>query len=277
MKIRFRLVFRVLTSTFSVREDPLNGEPRARRTEHLYAQLSECSDGRETERIRARIIEVNMELAETLARRYHGHGERSEDLDQTAYVGLTRAVQRFEPDRGKDFLAYAVPTILGELRRHFRDSCWMIRPPRRIQELQARISSTMEKFAQDSGRAPDPWELSVDLDASVDDVIEALSADGCFTPSSLDKPLDESARNLSDVMGTPEREYERVEVHEVLTPLIQRLSQREHRIIELRFFWDWTQEQIAQDVGVTQMQVSRILSRTMKQLRAHLDDASATL
>lgn len=253
-------------------ESATAGLSRAEHTQILLDELRHCS-GPAAENVIERIVEVNMDLARTLARRYYGHGERSDDLDQTAYLGLTKAVRRFDPDRGKEFLAFAVPTILGELRRHFRDGCWMVRPPRRVQELQGRMMPAMERFAQERGHNPDPWELAEILDAKLDDVIEALTADGCFTPASLDKPLEPSSTaRVGDMLGTEERQYERVDTHLTLKPLVDQLPEREHRIIELRFFWDWTQEQIAEEIGVTQMQVSRILSRIMKRLRNHLDD-----
>ena len=239
-------------------------------------ELAPCK-GAAAEQLIERIVEVNMELAETLARRYYGHGERSDDLDQTAYLGLTKAVRRFEPERGKDFLAFAVPTILGELRRHFRDGCWMVRPPRRVQELQGRMMPAMEEFAQEHGRSADPWEVAELLDAELDDVIEAMTADGCFTPASLDKPLDVGATaSLGDMLGDDEEQYERVDTHLALQPLIADLPEREHRIVELRYFWDWTQQEIADDVGVTQMQVSRILARIMKELHGELEGAALT-
>lgn len=255
------------------------GLPRAEHTALLMRELERCRAAgaeHDAELVIERVVEVNMEVAETLARRYYGHGERSEDLDQTAYLALTKAAQRFDPGRGKDFLAFAVPTILGELRRHFRDVCWMVRPPRRVQELQGRTTPAMETFAQEHGRSPAPDELAELLDASLDDVVEALTANGCFAPSSLDKPLDPASTvSLGDMLAEEERSYERVETHEVLKPLIEELPERERRVIELRFFRDWTQEQIGQEIGVTQMQVSRILSRIMKRLRSRLTQAAA--
>lgn len=253
-------------------ESATAGLSRAERTQVLLDDLQR-STGAEAERVTERIVEVNMELAQTLARRYYGHGERSDDLDQTAYLGLTKAVRRFDPERGKEFLAFAVPTILGELRRHFRDGCWMVRPPRRVQELQGRMMPVIEEFAQGQGRNPDPWELAEILDATIDDVIEALTADGCFTPSSLDQPLQPtSSVSLGDMLGEEEHQYEEVDTHLVLKPLVEQLPERDHRVIELRFFWDWTQEQIAEEIGVTQMQVSRILARIKERLRRQMGD-----
>lgn len=256
------------------------GKTRAERTETLVRRLRAArEEGRDAdgERIVAEIVEVNMGLATTLARRYYGHGEQSGDLDQTAYLGLVQAVRRFDPSRGTDLLAFAVPTILGELRRHFRDQCWTVRPPRRVQELQGRIGPVTEDFAQRHGRNPVPREVAAQLDVSEGDVIEALAAGGCFAPASLDRPLDREAESatatsLGDVIGVQEDSYERVETHQVLTPLVRRLPRRDRKVLELRFFWDWTQEQIAGEIGVTQMQVSRIISRIVRQLRGEVDD-----
>ncbi len=260
-------------------ETAADGLSRADRTTLLMRELQRHRDaGADEDAALAieRIVEVNMEVAKTLARRYYGHGERSEDLDQTAYLALTKAARRFDPGRGRDFLAFAVPTILGELRRHFRDACWMVRPPRRVQELQGRLASATEAFAQEHGRTPDPQEIAEMLGAKLDDVVEALTANGCFSPSSLDRPLDaESTTSLGDTLAQEELSYERVETHQVLRPLIEELPERERRVIELRFFRDWTQEQIGQEIGVTQMQVSRILSRIMKQLQGRLTRAAA--
>ncbi|WP_028660815.1 SigB/SigF/SigG family RNA polymerase sigma factor [Nocardioides insulae] len=250
-------------------------QSRADLTRRLMADLQGL-DPEAAAEVKERIVEVNMDVARTLARRYYGHGERSEDLDQTAYLGLTRAVGRFDPGRGKDFLAFAVPTILGELRRHFRDACWMVRPPRRVQELQGRMVPAMESFAQEHGRSPDPWELAELLDVSLEDIVESLTADGCFTPASLDKPVEpDASATLGDLLAGHDRGFDRVEIHEMLKQPIGELSEREHRIIELRFFRDWTQTRIAEEIGVTQMQISRILSRIIQRLRAELDDTRA--
>lgn len=251
------------------------GRSRAERTSLLLDELARCADEGAREALLKRIVVVNMELADTLARRYFGHGEQVDDLRQTAYLALHKAVGRFDPSRGHDFLSYAVPTILGELRRHFRDGCWMVRPPRRVQELQARVMSVTERFNQGHGRDPDPWEMAEELGVDVDDVVEAMSADGCFTPSSIDKPLDEGGQAcLADVLGGDDPSFDRVEVHLLLKSLVEDLPERDHLIIELRFFRDWTQAQIGQELGVTQMQVSRLLARILSQLRSQLPRAS---
>lgn len=247
-----------------------DGGARADLTDKLLAELSGCV-GPEADRVIQRIIEVNMELAETLARRYRRRGVRPEDLSQTAYLGLVKAVRGFDPERGANFLSFAVPTILGELRRHFRDDCWMVRPPRRIQELQSRIAPAREEFAQANKRYPTVAELADYLGARMEDVIEAAAADGCFHPSSLDRPLEPTSKvKLADTVGQDAPEYDHVDTHVALRPLLEQLPARERRVIELRYFWDWTQKQIADDIGVTQMQVSRILSRITRELRQHL-------
>lgn len=251
------------------------GASRADLTDELTAELSGCV-GEEADRVIQRIIEVNMELAETLARRYRCRGVRPEDLSQTAYLGLVKAVRGFDPDRGTNFLSFAVPTILGELRRHFRDDCWMVRPPRRIQELQGRIAPARDEFAQANKRYPSVAELAGHLGAPIEDVIEAVAADGCFRPSSLDRPLEPTSRvKLADTVGQDAPEYDHVDTHLALRPLLERLPSRERRVIELRYFWDWTQKQIADDIGVTQMQVSRILSRITRELHQHLTEPPA--
>ena len=186
-------------------------------------------------------------------------GIGKDDLMQAAYVGLVKAVQGFDPSFERDFLSYAVPTVTGEVKRYFRDYGWTVRPPRRVQELQAQISRASSELSQTLHRSPKPSEVAEFLSVDVDSVIEALAADGCFTPASLDVPVGEDDADLG-----------RAEARILLAPAVRRLAPRDRRILELRFFHGWTQEQIAGDIGVTQMQVSRLLARILSDLRAEL-------
>jgi RNA polymerase sigma-B factor len=186
-------------------------------------------------------------------------------------VGLVKAANGFDPAHERDFLSYAVPTVAGEVKRFFRDYGWSVRPPRRVQELQGGIAKSSNDLTQHLGRSPTPREVADDLDVDVESVIEALAADGAFTPASLDVPVGEDGTaTLGDLMPADDTGFTSAEARVVLGPLVRALSARDRRILELRFFEGWTQEQIARDIGVTQMQVSRLLSRILRDLRSEL-------
>jgi RNA polymerase sigma-B factor len=189
-------------------------------------------------------------------------------------MALTRAARDFDPHRHQDFLSYAVPTIRGELKKHFRDQGWMVRPPRRVQEAQARITRAEGVLSQELGRPVRPSELAAHLDMHLDDVIEALAADGCFSPSSLDRPVttngDGGGVALGDFLGEDDQEAPAAEARVVLGPVVRRLKPRDRRIVYLRFFEQRSQQEIADEIGVTQMQVSRLLARILRDLRKDL-------
>jgi RNA polymerase sigma-B factor len=218
------------------------------------------------------LIQEHLSIARSMASRYRNRGIELDDLEQVALLGLTKAAQRFDPDAGHDFLSYAVPTIRGELRRHFRDIGWAVRPPRRIQELQARIAAAQEELGSRLSRSPRPSEVAEHLGAPLDDVVEALAADGCFSPTSLDAPVGDGASTLGDLMPGEEREVAQAEARIVLAPVVRRLSPRDRRIVHLRFFEERTQQEIATSIGLTQAQVSRVLTRILADLRGALGD-----
>lgn len=220
------------------------------------------------------LIEDNLALARSMAARYRNRGIDLDDLEQVALLGLTKAAQRFDPDAGHDFLSYAVPTIRGELRRHFRDAGWMVRPPRRVQDLQARIATAQRELEAELGRSPRPSEVARHLDEGIDDVVEALSADGCFTPTSLDGTVGDGTSTLGDLLGADDRAMESAEARVVLDPVVRTLSERDRRIVRLRFFDECTQQEIAEDIGLTQAQVSRVLTRILADLRERLGEPS---
>jgi RNA polymerase sigma-B factor len=220
------------------------------------------------------LIEDNVALARSMAARYRNRGIDLDDLEQVALLGLTKAAQRFDPDAGHDFLSYAVPTIRGELRRHFRDAGWMVRPPRRVQDLQARIATAQRELEAELGRSPRPSEVARHLDEGIDDVVEALSADGCFTPTSLDGTVGDGTSTLGDLLGADDRAMESAEARVVLDPVVRTLSERDRRIVRLRFFDECTQQEIAEDIGLTQAQVSRVLTRILADLRERLGEPS---
>jgi RNA polymerase sigma-B factor len=241
-------------------------------TARLLDRISETGDEMEKKRLRDEVVVLNMGVARAIATRYRDRGIAMEDLMQAAYVGLVKAVQGFDESYDRDFLSYAVPTVTGELKRYFRDFGWTVRPPRRVQELQAQISRVSGELSQTLHRSPRPAEVAESLGIEEDGVIEALAADGCFTPASLDVSVGESGNtSLGELLGEDDTDLARAEARILLAPAVRALAPRDRRILELRFFHGWTQEQIAGDIGVTQMQVSRLLARILADLRSEID------
>ncbi len=214
-------------------------------------------------------IRLNMVVATDVARRYHGRGIPAEDIDQVAYLGLVKAVRGFDPTVGEDFLSYAVPTLRGEIRRYFRDAGWAVRPPRSVQEVQARVTQADAELTQRLGRGPRPAEIAVHLDVPLTLVVDALSATGCFSPVSLDapRPDGEFVDSPLDRMGDLDPAFASAEARVALRPLMESLCERDRRIIELRYFDNRTQAQIGVEVGVSQEQVSRLLTNILQKLR----------
>jgi RNA polymerase sigma-B factor len=251
-------------------------EDRRTATARLFEQAAGATDG-EKHALEAEIVEINMVVASDCARRYRGRGIATDDLDQVAYLGLVKAVQGFDPDRGHDFLAFAVPTIRGELRRHFRDHGWALRPPRSIQELQTRILAVEGELTQELGRSPRPSDLAQHLEVDLEHVLDALAANGCFSPASLDAPVPEGEAALGDRLGGLDAAFDSAEARVTLTAVMRGLTARERRILELRFFGGCTQAEIGADIGVTQMQVSRLLNRILGRLRERLVETDSSL
>ena len=252
---------------------------RARRvrTDELLHALAASPDELGRQRIRDEIVRLNVDVAEGIAARYRNRGVPREDLEQVACLGLVKAVRGFDPAAGHAFLSYAVPTIRGEVLRHFRDAGWSVRPPRPIQELQPRIAAAREDLGHRLGRAPRPTDIAEHLGVAIDDVVEAMSADGCFAPSSLDAPLGESQMaTLGDQIACDDAlDLAAVDARVVLAPALRHLAPRDRRIVYLRFFEGLTQREIGEQLGVTQMQVSRLLSRILRTLREALSDDAA--
>ncbi len=250
---------------------PYPESDRGTTTARLLAELHAADDEGERAALRAEVVVLNMGVARAIAHRYRQRGLAEDDLVQAAYVGLVKAVNGFDPAHERDFLSYAVPTVSGEVKRYFRDFGWSVRPPRRVQELQGSIAKLSSELTQRLGRSPRPSEVAQELGLDVESVIEALAADGAFTPASLDVPVGEDgAATLGDLMPGEDTEIASAEARVMLGPAVRALAPRDRRILELRFFEGWTQEQIARDIGVTQMQVSRLLSRILKDLHAEL-------
>jgi RNA polymerase sigma-B factor len=253
--------------------------PRAERMTRTADCLDEARHARPGRRdsLVDEVVLLNMPVARSVARRYGDRGLSRDDLDQVAYLALTRAAQNFDTELASDFLSYAVPCIRGELKKHFRDSGWSVRPPRRVQELQARISGARSDMAQELGRSPDRDEIADQLDVDGAEVDEAMSADGCFQPTSLDRPLvEDSATTIGERVADDSHDLARAEARLTLAPLVRRLGVRDRRIVEMRFFHQATQQEIADDIGVTQMHVSRLITRILGNLRADLEDDDPT-
>ncbi len=245
---------------------------RSERTSELMAELAECADAHRREQLLEETILINRGVAEAVAARYRSRGVAQDDLNQVAYEGLVKAVTRFDPALRNDLLTYAVPTIRGELQRYFRDQGWTVRPPRRVQELQLRVNRTIEALSQQLGHEPDAAEVIAELEITEREYDEALVAFGCFQPTSLDQPVTSASETtLGALIPDTGDETAALEARVRLAPVVRRLPERDRRILHLRFFEDRTQEEIGMDLGVTQMQVSRLLARILRQLREDLD------
>jgi RNA polymerase sigma-B factor len=248
---------------------------RATCTADLLVRASREKDPARRRHLISCAVEANMGVADAIASHYRRRGIPDDDLQQVAYLALTKAARRFDPEAGHDFLSYAVPTIRGELRRYFRDNGWMVRPPRKVQELQGRVFAAEAELASRLGRSPSVTEVASHLGAPLRDVEEALSAEGCFVPTSLDKSVGgESTTTIGDLLGDRDADTDAVEARVVLAPVVRRLSERDRKVLRLRFYDDRTQREIADEIGVTQTQVSRVLTRIMKELRENVEDPS---
>jgi RNA polymerase sigma-B factor len=219
--------------------------------------------------LRDQLIEAHLGLAEYLARRFANRGEPLDDLVQVASTGLIKAVDRFEPERGLEFSTYATHTIVGELKRHFRDKGWAVRVPRRMQELHLRMSGLVSQLNQDLGRSPTIPEIAQAAGVSEEEVLEAMEAGQAYRFTSLDAPVpgEDSGGSLATSLGEEDEGMVDVEHRVALSPLIQKLPPRQQKILHLRFFEGLTQSEIATRLGISQMHVSRLLARSLAQLR----------
>ena len=225
--------------------------------------------------VRDRAIEAWLPLANHLARRYSGRGEPTGDLIQTAAVGLIKAIDKFDPSRGVDFAGYAIPTIVGELKRHFRDRTWDIRVPRRLQELRLAISDANSSLLQTLGRSPTVADIAAHLKLTEEEVLEGLEGARAYNAVSLSTPVGdgERATELGDMLGGEDEELALAELRVALGPALATLDAREQKILTLRFYGNQTQSEIAEQVGVSQMHVSRLLARALTKLRTQLVDS----
>jgi len=245
-------------------------ESLSRRSHELLTQAASCPES-VRESLQTQVIMLNRRVAAGIAARYNQRGVDGDDLRQVAEMGLVKAVRRYEPDRSSGFLAYAVPTIRGEIRRYFRDSGWMVRPPRRIQELRSEVITTENDMVQELRRFPSASETAAQMGLSTAELAEVHGARGCFRPASLDAPAREDANlPVGELIGEADGEFERVDNYASLTPLLAALSPRDQLILGLRFVHGYTQKEIGDRIGVSQMQVSRLLNSVLGRLREHL-------
>lgn len=223
-------------------------------------------------RLLERLVAGYLPLAQRIAGRFGQRGEPLEDLVQVATLGLIQALDRFRPEYGSEFLSFAVPTITGEIRRYFRDQGWGMRVPRRLKDLHVAMSAAISALSQDLGRSPRPTEIAARLGLSVDEVLEGLEAGQAYRAASLDATLDgeDESGALGDVLGQADGDLDLVEYREALQPMLAELPARERSILMMRFYANMTQTQIAEQVGISQMHVSRILAKTLDQLRRRL-------
>jgi len=254
-------------------EKPARNRNDANSSESMLTRLAKLEPASpEFTRLRARIIEDLLPLATHLAARFRNRGEPFDDLAQVANLALIKAVDGFDPERGVSFSSYAVPFIAGELKRHFRDKTWHVRVPRRLQELSLQINRATDELTQRLGRSPTVADLAKHLEIGEEETIEALEAAGAYHSLSLDAPAggEEGASTLVDLIGTEDPDLAEVESRAALPPLLATLPSREQRILAMRFYGNLTQSQIATEMGISQMHVSRLITKALTSLRAQL-------
>lgn len=246
-------------------------EQRAGRTQDLLRRRSRTADESERATLTGDVVVVNMGVAEAVASQYRGRGICEDDLKQVAYLALIHAATHYDHAVGGDFLSYCVPTIRGEIRHYFRDHGWMVRPPRRLQELQARVFLAQDELVLVLGRVPDRQDIADAVGATRQEVHEAFACTGCFTPVSLDQPAGTgTSTSIGDLLAGGQDERSAVETRAVLDSAIRGLNEHERRLLLLRFGCGLTQQEIGNEIGATQMQVSRMLRHIYLKLRDYL-------
>ena len=236
----------------------------------MFEQLAALEAGTgEHEKLRAALIERHLPLVTFMARKFADRGEPLDDLIQVGTIGLIKAIDRFEISKGFEFSTFATPTIVGEIKRHFRDKTWAVRVPRRLQELGASVTKATTELTQKLDRSPTPKEIAKHLGITVDDVAEALESNAAYSTVSLDV-TSETSTSIGETFGALDEALEGVEYRESLKPLLAQLDDREKRILQMRFFDNLSQSQIATELGISQMHVSRILNKVLTHLREGL-------
>lgn len=244
------------------------------RSGELFALLQDAEASR-TQQSAARddLVHLHLPLVEHCARRFRNRGEPYEDLVQVGTIGLIKAIDRFETDRGLEFSTYATPTVIGEIKRHFRDKGWAIRVPRRLQEIRMQMGTATAALTQKLGRSPTPREIAEAIGCTVEEVMEGIESSHAYATLSMEASdeAEDGRPGVLTKLGAEDVNIEYIEIRESLKPLLEDLGEREKRILLLRFFKNMTQSQIAEEIGVSQMHVSRLLTRTLDQLRASLE------
>jgi RNA polymerase sigma-B factor len=257
--------------------DPPTGiELTRRRSAELFVRFRDAeAPASSRDQSRDDLVHLHLPLVEHCARRFRNRGEPFEDLVQVGTIGLIKSIDRFDTERGVEFSTYATPTILGEIKRYFRDKGWAIRVPRRLQELRMQIGAATADLTQSLGRSPTPRELAENIGCSVEEIVEGIESSNAYSTLSLDATddSDDGPSSMLDAIGIDDEALEHVEIRESIKPLLDRLDPREKKILLLRFFRNMTQSQIADEIGVSQMHVSRLLSRTLQHLRTSLESA----
>mgnify|MGYP000432106459 FL=1 len=245
-----------------------------REQDHInFAQFAELTDSDPRKSaLRDELISDHLGLVTHVARKFANRGEPLDDLIQVGTIGLIKAIDRFEPDKGFEFSTFAMPTIVGEIKRYFRDKTWAVRVPRRLQELGASVTKAVTELSQQLDRSPTVQEIADHLKLELDDVVEAINANSAYSTVSLDTAFDPEAPSLGDRFGSVDEALEGVEYRESLKPLLLALPEREKDILVMRFFENRSQTEIARTLGISQMHVSRILTGTLAKLRTSLQD-----
>ncbi|EST26282.1 hypothetical protein N566_24050 [Streptomycetaceae bacterium MP113-05] len=243
-----------------------------------FEHLSGLPEGPEREVLIESVVEAWLPMAHRLARRFRNRGETLEDLQQVAALGLFKAVDRYDPSRGSPFEPYAIPTIVGEMKRHFRDHTWDVHVPRRVQEARNKVRAGIRELANTEGdRSPTIAQIAEHTQLSSEDVLAGMEALESFRALSLDAPSSTGHDNysLADTLGAPEGRYDTVDARESVKPALAELPDRERRILDLRFFHDMTQSHIGEELGISQMHVSRLISHACNKVRHQVEDDEA--
>jgi RNA polymerase sigma-B factor len=236
---------------------------------HLRARFDDFARTRDPA-LRDELVTAHLRLAIHLARRFANRGIAVDDLEQVAAIGLLKAVDRFEPGRGLEFSTFATPTILGELKRHFRDKGWTVRVPRRVQELHLRVNTLVGELTHQFRRSPTIAEIAARAGVSEEQVLEAIEAAAAYRPASLDRPTGD--RDGPTEVGFDDLSLFRIEHRVLVDHLMAELTPRDQLLLRLRFYEEMTQSQIAERLGLSQMHVSRLLARCLDDLKAKIDD-----
>jgi len=248
---------------------PVDPQHRRELTDELLLRAHQTDDELERQRLHDEVVILNLCVARSLAGRFYHRGIAEDDLDQVAYLALVKSVRGYDPTRGDHLLVYAVPTITGEIKRHFRDCGWAIRPPRRLTEITGRVSVAAEELRAELGREPRPSEIARHTGLDEHDVSEALSTQGCFQLDSTDLPLDPDGTGtatMHDVIGDVDESYVLAESLLDLQRALHVLTPRERRVLELRYYHEKRQVDIGRELGVSQVQISRMLRRITRKL-----------